>query len=127
MSVKSFLGFPIVDRGPIIYETLIIISRSGDLPAMIILQNWIEPMSPLPLRRFKASMNGTSFDVTTFSQIESKIHSRIVSKIDPMKKRISQNVSINNELLLPSPPLPSPPNKSAINSLFLVVKTIYDP
>lgn len=106
MSVKSFLGFPIVDRGPIIYETLIIISRSGDLPAMIILQNWIEPMSPLPFRRFKASMNGTSFDVTTFSQIESKIHSRIVSKIDPMKKRISQNVSINNELLLPSPPPP---------------------
>lgn len=43
--------------------------ETRDLPAMIILQNWTERMS-LPLRRFKASMNGTSFDVINNVLIE---------------------------------------------------------
>lgn len=43
---EKFSGIFHSRSGPIIYETLIIISkRSRDLPVMIILQNWTERMS----------------------------------------------------------------------------------
>lgn len=50
---EKFSGIFHSRSGPIIYETLIIISKwSRDLPVMIILQNWTER-----LRRFKTSMD----------------------------------------------------------------------